>query len=78
MTRDDAPELVRLGLTGINKRSTAWVFVVLCGVIAIAACVYVYVTRDWLFGSAGVLVGVGSGAWYYTCIAWMDRHDAWD
>jgi hypothetical protein len=71
--RSNYPLWVRLGLWGLPSRGSAWAFVVISIVAAVAGCVYgLYDAR--YFACAAFLL---AGFLYWAAIRWVDRHGRW-
>jgi hypothetical protein len=72
--KDNMPQLVYLGLLGINSKSTAYFYTILC--IAIAALgLIIGFFNPWFFFGVPV---IGAAYWYYYCIQWVDKNSSWD
>lgn len=72
--KEGMPELVYIGLLGINSKKAAYAYAVLCIVIALGCLIYGFIEPLYFFG----VPMVGAAYWYYYCIKWVDANSTWD
>lgn len=68
--KDDMPDIVYLGLMGINSKMTAYIYLVVCVIAAIGSFVLGYPLL-------GVLLVVAA-LWYVYSIRWVESNSSWD
>lgn len=72
--KDGMPDVVYLGLLGINSKNVAYGYLVLSLVLALGCLIYGFVKPIFFWG----VPMVSAAYWYYYCIKWVDAHSNWD
>jgi hypothetical protein len=70
---DETPFWVKMGLTGLPGRKSAWAFFWLSLALAGGCVAYGFTDPRFFIGGGFVL----SALWYYLCIRWMDEYRRW-
>ncbi len=71
--KENMPELVYLGLRGVNSRAVAVGLLWFCIIAGIVSAIYVFADPRAYYG----LVMLPAAAWYWYAIKWADRNSAW-
>lgn len=72
--KSNMPELVYIGLLGINSKSTAYVYLsaaLFLGLISI----YFGLKQPVYFAGTAMFLAAG---WYFYCINWVDKNSNWE
>jgi hypothetical protein len=72
--KDNMPDIVYLGLLGINSKATAYVYLAITVFIGLAS-IYFGLSKPVYF--LGIFMFVAS-FWYYYCINWVEKHSNWN
>lgn len=72
--KDGMPDVVYLGLLGINSKSVAYGYLLLSLVLALGCLIYGFVKPIFFWG----VPMVGAAYWYYYSIKWIDANSTWD
>jgi hypothetical protein len=72
--RESRPIWVRLGLFGISSRPLALAYLLVSLLLAVGGVLW-SLSDPRFFPAAAFLLAF---LWYWLCIRWMDRHDAWN
>lgn len=72
--KENMPDLVYLGLLGINSKASAYVYLGISVAVGLAS-IYFGLNRSIYF--VGVLMFLAS-LWYFYCINWVDKNSHWD
>ena len=68
------PELVYIGLLGINSKNAAFVYLGISFLLALAS-VFAGFKNPVYFWGVGFFL---SSFWYSYCINWVDKYSSWD
>lgn len=72
--KDNMPELVYLGLLGINSKAVAYFYTIFCILLSLLGLIIGFF-NPWFFFCVPML---GAAYWYYYCIKWVDKNSSWD
>ena len=71
--KPDMPEIVYWGLVGINKKSTAFIYLFVTIFIGLFSLIGGFIDPVFFLGTGFFL----SSYWYYYSIKWVDEHSTW-
>ena len=68
------PELVYIGLLGINSKSTAYVYLAISLILGLVS-IYLGFSQPKYFLGAFMFLATG---WYFYAINWVDKNSGWE
>ncbi|MBK7993200.1 MAG: hypothetical protein IPK14_07160 [Blastocatellia bacterium] len=71
------PLWVKLAVSGLSSRITAWICFWLSILLMASVAIYT-IWLGWTQGSLLSILFIVAPIWYYLAIKWMDRNDQWN
>ena len=72
--KDNMPDIVYLGLLGINSKATAYVYLAITVFIGLASICFGLANPVYFFG----ILMFAASFWYYYCINWVEKNSNWN
>ncbi|MEP6900152.1 MAG: hypothetical protein ABJA66_00295 [Actinomycetota bacterium] len=72
--KENMPDLVYIGLLGINSKATAYVYLAIAAFVGLSSIYMGFSKPTYLWS---VLMFLAS-LWYYYCMNWVDNNSNWD
>jgi hypothetical protein len=71
------PIWVKLAISGLSSRITAWICFWLSILLMASVAIYT-IWLGWLQGSLLSILFIVAPVWYYLAIKWMDKNNQWN